>query len=140
VFEPYNLPPSTLTDLTRHLSQSPKLIDFVMQFQHCTEEPAASRAFTSAITIALGYFLGGLLPLIPYFCTRDLLTGLKASIGVMVFALFTFGYVKTGVVVGWHGGRNIRMGCWGGLQMVIIGSVAAGSAMGLVTAFNRVVT
>jgi VIT1/CCC1 family predicted Fe2+/Mn2+ transporter len=139
VFEPYNLPPSTLSDLTSHLADSPKLVDFVMQFQHCSEPPAASRAFTSALTIALGYFLGGLLPLIPYFCvSRDqLYTGLYISIGVMVFALFVFGYVKTCIVIGWHGGRNIRHGCYGGLQMVIIGSFAAGAAMGLVRAFNH---
>jgi VIT1/CCC1 family predicted Fe2+/Mn2+ transporter len=139
VFEPYNLPPSTLSDLTSHLADSPKLVDFVMQFQHCSEPPAASRAFTSALTIALGYFLGGLLPLIPYFCVRrdQVYTGLYISIGVMVFALFVFGYVKTCIVIGWHGGRNIRHGCYGGLQMVIIGSFAAGAAMGLVRAFNH---
>ena len=139
VFEPYNLPKSTLDDLTAHLAQSPKLVDFVMQFQHCAEAPAASRAFTSALTIALGYFLGGLLPLIPYFCVRSdqLFTGLYISVGVMVFALFTFGYVKTCVVIGWHGDRNIRQGCYGGLQMVAIGSIAAGAAMGLVKAFNH---
>ena len=110
-----------------------------MQFQHCAEAPAASRAFTSALTIALGYFLGGLLPLIPYFCVgRDqVYTGLYISIGVMIFALFVFGYVKTCVVIGWQGGRNIRHGCFGGLQMVIIGSFAAGAAMGLVRAFNH---
>ncbi|RAL59203.1 hypothetical protein DID88_006658 [Monilinia fructigena] len=67
VFEPYNLPKHTLDDLATSLAQSPRLVDFVMQFQHCQEEPATSRAFTSAITISLGYFLGGLLPLLPYF-------------------------------------------------------------------------
>jgi vacuolar iron transporter family protein len=139
VFEPYNLPQPTLSDLTSHLADSPKLVDFVMQFQHCAEAPAASRAFTSAITIALGYFLGGLLPLIPYFCVArdEVYTGLYISIGVMICALFSFGYVKTCVVIGWRGGRNIREGCFGGLQMVIIGSIAAGAAMGLVRAFNH---
>jgi VIT1/CCC1 family predicted Fe2+/Mn2+ transporter len=137
VFEPYNLPKSTLSDLTSHLADSPKLVDFVMQFQHCAEAPAASRAFTSALTIALGYFFGGLLPLIPYFCVDRVYTGLYISIGVMVFALFVFGYVKTCIVIGWQGGRNLRHGCYGGLQMVIIGSFAAGAAMGLVRAFNH---
>jgi VIT1/CCC1 family predicted Fe2+/Mn2+ transporter len=110
-----------------------------MQFQHCSAPPAASRAVTSAITIALGYFLGGLLPLIPYFGVGedDLYTGLYISIGVMVFALFVFGYTKTGVVIGWRGGRNIREALFGGLQMVVIGSCAAGAAYGLVRAFNH---
>jgi VIT1/CCC1 family predicted Fe2+/Mn2+ transporter len=139
VFEPYRLPKRTLDDLTTHLSNSPRLVDFVMQFQHCTEQPASSRAVTSAITIAVGYFLGGLLPLVPYFCVgrEQVYEGLYISIGVMVVALFVFGYVKTCVVVGWDGGRNIRSGCFGGIQMVVVGSAAAGAAMGLVRLFNR---
>lgn len=138
VFAPYNLPKHILEDLTRHLTDSPKLVDFVMQFQHCAEEPASSRALTSAITIALAYFLGGLLPLIPYFFvgSNQVYEGLYISIGVMVIALFVFGYVKTCVVVGWEGGRNIRGGCYGGVQMVVVGSTAAGAAMGLVRLFN----
>lgn len=109
-----------------------------MQFQQCEEEPAASRALTSAMTIALAYFVGGLLPLMPYFCVgrNQVWEGLYISIGVMVIALFIFGYVKTCVVVGWHGGRNIRGGCYGGVQMVVVGSAAAGAAMGLVRLFN----
>ncbi|KIN02023.1 hypothetical protein OIDMADRAFT_161843 [Oidiodendron maius Zn] len=139
VFEQYKLPKHTMEDLTRHLTDSPKLVDFVMQFQHCAEEPPSSRALTSAITIALGYFLGGLLPLVPYFCVgrNQVYEGLYISIGVMVIALFIFGYVKTCVVVGWDGGRNIRAGCYGGVQMVIVGSAAAGAAMGLVRLFNH---
>lgn len=138
VFEPYDLPKHTMEDLTRHLAESPRLVDFVMQFQHCAEEPASSRALTSAITIALAYFLGGLLPLIPYFFVgaSQVYEGLYISIGVMVIALFVFGYVKTCVVVGWEGGRNIRGGCYGGVQMVVVGSAAAGAAMGLVRLFN----
>jgi VIT1/CCC1 family predicted Fe2+/Mn2+ transporter len=137
VFEPYNLPRETLNNLTAHLADSPKLVDFVMQFQHCAEAPAASRAFVSALTIAFGYFLGGLLPLIPYFCVDKVYTGLYISIGVMIIALFVFGYVKTCIVIGWQGNRNIQKGCLGGIQMILVGSVAAGAAMGLVRAFNH---
>ncbi|KAK2626861.1 hypothetical protein QTJ16_004036 [Diplocarpon rosae] len=139
VFQPFALPTATLKDLTQHLGNSPHLVDFVMQFQYCEEEPASSRALTSAMTIALSYFLGGLLPLIPYFFVgkSQVYEGLYISIGVMVVALFLFGYVKTCAVVGWAGGKNIRTGCWGGLQMVVVGSAAAGCAMGLVHLFNR---
>ncbi|KAH7403331.1 VIT family-domain-containing protein [Cadophora sp. MPI-SDFR-AT-0126] len=139
VFEPFELPKTTVQDLTEHLADSPHLVDFVMKFQHCEEPPASSRALTSALTIALAYFLGGLLPLIPYFFVRanQVYEGLYISIGVMVVALYLFGYVKTCVVVGWDGGKNIRAGCWGGLQMVIVGGAAAGSAMGLVHLFSH---
>ncbi|PQE17533.1 integral membrane protein [Rutstroemia sp. NJR-2017a BBW] len=137
VFAPYNLPKHTLDDLTNHLAESPRLVDFVMQFQHCEEEPAASRALISATTIALGYFLGGLLPLLPYFCVEQVYTGLYISIGIMVFTLFVFGYVKTAVVMGWGGSKNIKEACFGGIQMVVVGSAAAAAAMGLVRLFNE---
>jgi VIT1/CCC1 family predicted Fe2+/Mn2+ transporter len=139
VFEPYNFPKHTLDSITQHLADSPCLVDFVMQFQHCEEQPAASRALTSALTISLAYFLGGLLPLIPYFFVGidQVYEGLYISIGVMVMALFVFGYVKTCVVVGWEGSKNIRGACYGGVQMVIVGSAAACAAMGLVRLFSH---
>jgi len=73
------------------------------------------------------------------FCIGDeeVYLGLYISIGVMVLALFAFGYVKEGVVIGFGGGRNIRLCCFSGVQMVVVGSVAAGAAMGLVRLFNR---
>lgn len=141
VFAPYSLPPQTLDDLASHLSASPRLVDFVMQFQHCAQEPASSRALTSAITIALGYFLGGMLPLVPYFWVgkNDLLRALYISVGVMAVALFSFGYIKTCIVTGWRGSKYVRQGVFGGIQMVIIGGAAAGAAMGLVKTFNELV-
>lgn len=141
VFAPYSLPPQTLDDLASHLSASPRLVDFAMQFQHCAQEPASSRALTSAITIALGYFLGGMLPLVPYFWVgkNDLLRALYISVGVMAVALFSFGYVKTCIVTGWRGSKYVRQGVFGGIQMVIIGGAAAGAAMGLVKTFNELV-
>ncbi|KAF8867081.1 DUF125-domain-containing protein [Acephala macrosclerotiorum] len=138
VFKPYELPKQTLQDLSSHLAESPHLVDFIMQFQHCEEPPASSRALTSALTIALGYFFGGLLPLMPYFFvgSEQVYEGLYISIGVMVVALFLFGYVKTCVVVGFGAGKCIRAGCLGGIQMVVVGSLAAGAAMGLVKLFD----
>jgi len=139
VFEPYNVPTETLQSLTKHLADSPKLVDFVMQFQHCEEEPASNRAVISAATIAIAYFMGGLLPLLPYFFVgkTQVYEGLYISIGVMVVALFLFGYVKTCVVVGWDQAKHIRAGCFGGIQMVVVGSAAAAAAMGLVRLFSH---
>ncbi len=138
VFSEYSLPPPTLDDLTKHMSESPRLVDFLMQFQHCAEEPASSRALTSALTIALGYFFGGLLPLAPYFFVgqNDLMTGLWVSVAVMAVTLFAFGYGKTCVVTGWRGTRCVLKGVWGGVQMVIVGGAAAAAAMGLVKFFD----
>lgn len=107
-----------------------------MKFHHCALEPPTNRAFTSALTIALGYFIGGFIPLLPYFFAADVLSGLYVSVAVMALALFAFGYGKTCVVAGWTGSRRVWQAVCGGLQMVVVGGVAAGAAMGLVMAFN----
>lgn len=136
VFEPYNLPQSTMDDLCDHLAKSPHLVDFFMKFQAQLPEPASNRALTSALTIASGYFFGGLLPLMPYFFVDKIMEALYISIAVMAVALFAFGYVKTCVVEGWEGGEKVRAGTWGGIQMMVVGGAAAGAAMGLVYLFN----
>ncbi|KAL4810398.1 VIT family-domain-containing protein [Aspergillus unguis] len=138
IFTPYDLPPHLLSDLTNHLTSSPNLPSFLMTFQHGLPEPSGSRAVICALTIALGYFIGGFVPLLPYFFVgpNDAFLALKWSIATMVVALFVFGYGKTCFVCGWTGTKNLKKGLVGGLQMVLIGGVAAGSAMGLVKGFQ----
>lgn len=138
IFEPYELPSELLTQLTNHLSASPMLPSFLMNFHHTLPEPSDSRAVICALTIALGYFIGGFVPLLPYFFVgpHDAFVALRWSIATMAIALFLFGYGKTCFVSGWSGRRNIRKGFIGGLQMVLVGGVAAGSAMGLVKLFQ----
>lgn len=137
VFEPYDLPGPAVDTLVDHLSASHSLPDFLMKFHHCEFEPPTNRAFTSAFTIALGYFLGGFVPLVPYFFLEDVMSGLRVSVAVMALALFAFGYGKTCVVAGWRGSRRVWDGVVGGVQMVIVGGVAAGAAMGLVMVFSQ---
>jgi vacuolar iron transporter family protein len=138
IFEPYDLPAQTVSDLTKHLVDSPNLPSFLMNFHHTLPEPSGSRAVTCALTIALGYFLGGFVPLVPYFFVgpQDAFSALKWSIATMVVALFLFGYSKTCFVTGWKGRDNVKGGVYGGVQMVIVGGVAAGAAMGLVKLFQ----
>ncbi|KAK5743132.1 Protein ccc1 [Elasticomyces elasticus] len=138
VFEPYNLPQNLTEDLTLHLAKSPQLIRFLMHFQHSQPEQASSRAITCALTIALGYFLGGFIPLIPYVLVGkdEVLLALWWSLGVMAVSLFAFGYSKTCFVSGWKGSKNVRDGVKGGIQMVLVGGAAAGCAMGLVRLFH----
>ncbi|KAL2854351.1 vacuolar iron transporter Ccc1 [Aspergillus pseudoustus] len=138
IFIPYDLPPALVTELTSHLSSSPNLPSFLMNFHHTLPEPSGSRALTCALTIALGYFIGGFVPLLPYLFVgeNEAFLALKWSIATMAIALFIFGYGKTCFVSGWKGGRNVKKGVFGGLQMVLIGGVAAGSAMGLVKGFQ----
>lgn len=138
IFEPYDLPPSLTEDLTYHLSKSPNLTQFLMHFQHNSPEQEASRAITCALTIASGYFLGGFLPLIPYFFVSptQVLQALYWSFFFMALSLFAFGYGKTCFVSGWTGPGKIWAGSKGGLQMMLVGGTAAVCAMSLVRLFD----
>lgn len=140
VFKPYGLSAMTLNNIIKSLHSSPaEMLDFLMRFHHQLAEPDTSRPFVCAITISMGYFLGGLVPLIPYFCVKkhEVMLALYWSIGVMAIALFAFGWVKTGVVVGWRGKANILAGLKGALQMAAIGGIAAAAAVGLVRAIEH---
>lgn len=141
VFEGYGWPQtqSALSELETDLAKMPQLVDFVIRFQHCEKVPESSRPFISGFTIAMGYFIGGLMPLLPYLLvdTHEIHKGLIMSIVVMVVALFLFGYAKTSAVTGtWFGGNDIRQGCKEGIQMIVVGSVAAAAAMGSVKLFS----
>jgi vacuolar iron transporter family protein len=141
VFASYDLPPHLLEDLSRHLARSPaSQVDFLMRFGHCAQEPASNRAAISALTIAAGYFFGGLLPLMPYFFVSEARVDLALwiSIGVMAVALFVFGYTKTCAVSGWSGRQRVWEGVVGGAEMVVVGGAAAGAAMGLVKLFDGI--
>ena len=109
-----------------------------MRFHHCTTPPSTNRAYVSALTIAAGYFFGGLLPLLPYFFVEQVREAFWYSVAVMVVALFVFGFGKTCAVRGWEeggsGGKSAAIK--GGLQMVVVGGVAAAAATGLVKAFG----
>jgi vacuolar iron transporter family protein len=109
IFAQYDLPKSLTADLQSTLAESRHLPDFLMHFEHNLPEQVASRAITCALTIAAGYFLGGFVGLLPYFCvgSEQVLLALWWSIGVMGVSLFLFGYGKTCFVVGWKGSTNV---------------------------------
>lgn len=141
VFAPYEIPHDSVIVVSETLHKSStNLLDFLMKFYHQSPKPEGSRPLVSAITIGMSYFLGGLIPLIPYLAVPkdNVLLGLWWSIGVMVFALFAFGWVKTGIVSGWRGRHNVRKGFLGALQMVCVGGAAAGFAVLIVRGINSV--
>ena len=69
-------------------------VDFMMRFELGLEEPDPGRARSSALTIALSYMAGGLVPLLPYIVLEHMRNALLASVAATLLALFTFGYVK----------------------------------------------
>ncbi|GMG32724.1 unnamed protein product [Ambrosiozyma monospora] len=125
------LSPETIDMFLKDLEKHPKkMIDFVIKFGRGLEEPAENRQVTSALTIGTGYFLGGFVPLIPYFFVSTVGAGLLISIAIMLFTLFWFGYFKTIVTMGNDCSTWSKVS--EGFQMVLIGSLAAGCAWSMV--------
>src|SRR5579883_2046038 len=69
-------------------------VDFMMKFELGLEEPEPKRARNSAVTIAVSYIMGGLVPLAPYMLIHKLEDALSVSVAVTLVALFIFGWVK----------------------------------------------
>ena len=95
-------------------------VDFMMRFELGLEEPDPKRARNSALTIALSYIAGGMVPLAPYFFIPLVHTALLASVGVTLLALLVFGYVKGRFTTA----KPFRS-AW---QTVVVGGLAAAAA------------
>ncbi|KAL3232084.1 Protein CCC1 [Nakaseomyces bracarensis] len=117
----------TIVSFFKDLQRKPELmVDFIIRYGRGLDEPAENRQTVSALTIGGGYLGGGLVPLIPYFFVDSVGTGLIFSIIVMVITLFWFGYIKTMVSMGDSCTTSKKVS--EGLQMVVVGGVAAGAA------------
>jgi vacuolar iron transporter family protein len=120
----YGLEPQEAAPVVKALRiDKPRWVGFMMRFELGLEEPDPSRMWKSALTIALSYAFGGLIPLFPYMLAKNVQTGLLISIAVTLLALFVFGYIKGRIT----GLRPLR----GGMQTVLIGGIAAGAAFGI---------
>lgn len=127
----YGLSDATMKSVIGELSESPDCMEkFIMRFHHEQSDSAASslHAYISGLTIALGYFFGGLLPLLPYLCSESISSAFWWSCGVMINILFIFGCVKTWLIENESAAKCI----WNGVQMVVLGGLAAAAAMGCV--------
>lgn len=83
--------------------------------------------------MGMAYFLGGIIPMIPYFALPNrVTTALFISIGITAFILLVFGYVKTCLTVA----DNRRAAVWGALQTLAIGAAAAAASYGIVRAID----
>ncbi|KAK2597721.1 hypothetical protein N8I77_012486 [Diaporthe amygdali] len=102
-------------------------VNFMMDFELQLPEPDTSAAWVSAVTMGLSYFVGGLIPMIPYFVMNSAQQALLVSIAITVVILLVFGYVKTWVTI-----HNKRAGVWGALHTLLIGALAAGTSYGIV--------
>ena len=124
IFRSYGLSEGESSSVVQSLRQRPKdWVAFMMRFELGLEEPQPSRAWKSALTIALAYAVGGIIPLSAYLLLPDARTALRLSVIVTLIALAVFGGVKgkfTGVPV-------FRSA----LQTSVIGGIAALAAFGI---------
>jgi len=65
-----------------------------MFFELGLEEPDPGRALRSALTIALAYIAGGLVPLSPYLFVSRVDSAFLFSVATTLIALFVFDFVK----------------------------------------------
>ncbi|GAC1367927.1 MAG: VIT1/CCC1 transporter family protein [Ktedonobacteraceae bacterium] len=121
VFTSYGLSQVESAPIVEALSMRPHAwVDFMMRFELGLEKPDPRRALTSAITIALSYIVGGLIPLTPYFLFSPTSTALLVSVVATLLALLIFGYVKGRFT----GTTPLRSA----LQTALIGGLAAAAA------------
>lgn len=148
---------STFYDSYRQSSQS-------IYRNACVEEhhtPVSSKQqsaplapFISGLTIALGYVIGGLIPLLPYFFAGSVDAGMRWSIALCMIALFGFGSGKYWLLQSLTGAgeeqleeldgsssgvlaKRLRSCLFEGVQMLVLGMVAAGAAVLCVQLVNE---
>jgi vacuolar iron transporter family protein len=85
--------------------------------------------YTSALTIGLGYLLGGLIPLLPYFFIPLAHRALAYSCLLTGIVLLLFGAVRARVT----GAEGYLRGA---VSTLAVGGAAAGAAWGIVRALE----
>ncbi len=121
IFRSYGLNDQQAAPVVEALRANPRSwVDFMMRFELGLEEPDPKRALRSALTIALAYIAGGIVPLLPYILLGSAQRALPVSVVFTLLALLIFGYVKGTFT----GAKPIRSA----IQTMLIGGVAAGAA------------
>jgi VIT1/CCC1 family predicted Fe2+/Mn2+ transporter len=124
IFKTYGLTQEESASVMEALRQRPQdWLNFMMRFELGLEKPEPGRALKSALTIALSYVVGGMIPLSAYLLFADAHHALNVSIAVTLVALLVFGAVKGRFT----GTPMIRSG----LQTALIGGLAAAAAFAI---------
>jgi vacuolar iron transporter family protein len=138
IFDQYSVPREAAAPVLAALEQNhPAYVDFMMRFELGLEKPADNRAHRSALTIAVSYIAGGLVPLLPYMFVRTsasliptTASALKLSVVITLLALALFGALK---------GRLLGTGALrSAIQTTLIGGAAAAAAYTLAHILNSV--
>jgi predicted membrane protein (TIGR00267 family) len=103
----------------------------MMDFELKLECPQMSKSWISAIVMGLSYFLGGLIPMIPYFIYSEIQHAFLTSIGITIIILLIFGYMKAKVT-----GCTRRECTISAIQTLLVGALAAATSYWIVRAVN----
>jgi len=132
IFDQYHIGRDASKGVVEALKANEDLwVQFMMDFELKLPKPSHSAGWISAVVIAISYFLGGLLPMIPYFIYHRVSYALYTSIGITFVVLLVFGYVKAIAI-----GQRKRDACFSAVQMLIVGALAAGASYGIVRGVN----
>lgn len=126
----YGIEPHEYAPVVNALRRKPQAwLDFMMKFELGLEKPDPKRALQSAITIAVAYILGGLVPLIPYMFFPRAADAVVASVVLTLAALLIFGYAK-----GYFTGNRPFLSA---VQTALIGAIASAAAFGMAKAIQH---
>ncbi|KAM7270679.1 hypothetical protein ACFE04_029893 [Oxalis oulophora] len=120
----YGIEPHEYTPVVNALRKRPQAwLDFMMKFELGLEKPDPRRALNSAMTIALSYILGGMVPLFPYIFVPKAQDAVLWSVVVTIVALLMFGYGKGRFT----GDKPFKSA----FQTALIGAIASAAAYGM---------
>lgn len=105
------------------------LTPFLLKLGEGLEPVSTSRLYVSALTIGLSYFLGGIIPLLPYMFVQEASRALLLSVIITGVILLVFGVVKQRVTGGEGGFKGYA---YGAISTLAVGGVAAGASWLLV--------
>ncbi|GFP83579.1 vacuolar iron transporter 1 [Phtheirospermum japonicum] len=124
ILSEYGVQPHEYAPVVNALRKNPKAwLDFMMKFELGLEKPDPKRALQSALTIAVAYIVGGLVPLFPYMFISNVTEAVLASVVLTLIALLIFGYAK-----GYFTGSRPFVSA---LQTALIGAIASAAAFGM---------
>lgn len=124
ILSEYGISRASAEPIVRDLTaDKDKWVRFMMDFELRLPEPDVGRAWISAATMGLSYFVGGLIPMLPYFFLASAARALLVSVAVTVVILLAFGFLKNWVTI-----RTRKAGFWGALQTLVVGAAAAGTS------------
>jgi len=131
--EPLALPLSVYGVVIAHVLERGYVLERLEAAARDSRDARAASPVVVGLSVALGYLLGGLLPVLPYFFVVRAEDGLAWSFGVNLVASFLFGFAKHFFtagpgVQGKTGGvpwRHVGRSAWEGALMAIVGGLSA---------------